>query len=282
MNRRNGELLHFLRREKMSPNTKPLWRSLAQHLLPPTIALTAAFLFWEIYVSALDIDALLAPAPTGIWQRFWADPGFFLGHGGWTLYEALLGLLLGSGVAFGLAVITAHSPLIERAVLPIAILVKVTPVVAVAPIFVLWFGLGTIMPTVIVAALISFFPVLVNSITGLRSVSPSILAFFQSLDASDWQVFLKLRFPSMLPYLFTALKIALPLAIIGAVVAEWFSGDRGLGLVILTANSNLDTKTMFAAVAVLAFFGVSLNLLLSLIERRLLHWHEAFRGDRRN
>jgi len=135
------------------------------------------------------------------------------------------------------------------------------------------------MPKIIVAALISFFPILVNGVTGFRAVNPGALEFLRSLRASPWQIFIKLRAPSALPYLFAALKVTMPLALIGAVVAEWFTGDRGLGFVIFAANYNLDTPTLFAAVAVLAIMGVTLNVLVSLTERRLLFWHEAFRTN---
>ena len=254
-------------------------RGILAYLLPPAAALALAFLFWELYVQARDINIFIVPPPSAVWQRFLDDPAFFLGEGGWTLYEAFLGLCLGSGFAIALAIVMAHSALAERTLLPIAILIKVTPIVAIAPIMVIWFGLGTIMPKIIVAALLSFFPMLVNAITGFRSVNPGALDFLRSLRASPWQIFLKLRAPSALPYLFAALKVTLPLALIGAVVAEWFSGDRGLGLVIFTANYNLDTPTLFAAVGVLAAAGVSLNVLVSLVERRLLFWHEAFRAS---
>ncbi len=257
-----------------------LW-GVASHVLPPALALALAFLFWELYVQARDIDIIIVPPPSAVWQRFLEDPTFFLGQGGWTLYEAFLGLLLGSGLALALAVFMAHSSLLERTLLPVAILVKVTPMVAIAPILVIWFGLGSIMPKIIVAALLSFFPMLVNGVTGFRAVNTGALDFLRSLRASPWQIFIKLRVPSALPYLFAALKVTLPLALIGAVVAEWFTGDRGLGFVIFAANYNLDTPTLFAAVAVLAVMGIALNVLVSLLERGLLFWHEAFRSNER-
>ena len=229
-----------------------------------------------MWTRARDISILLVPPPSRVIDRFLDRPGFFLGEGMTTLYEALLGLALGAAVALVAAVLMAHSRLAERALFPLAILVKVTPVVAVAPLLVIWFGFG-LWPKVCVAALISFFPFLVNAITGFRSVNPGAMEFVRSLQASPLQVFLKLRAPSALPYLFAALKVSLPLSLIGAVVAEWFSGDKGLGLVIFTANYQLDTPTLFAAIAVLAVIGVALNTATSLVERRVLFWHEAFR-----
>jgi NitT/TauT family transport system permease protein len=252
-------------------------KTAASYVLPPAIALAAALLFWELWTRARDISILLVPPPTRVLDRLLDRPGFFLGEGMITLYEAMLGLSMGAAVAIIAAVVMAHSRLAERALFPLAILIKVTPVVAVAPLLVIWFGFG-LWPKVCVAALISFFPFLVNSITGFRSVNPAVLEFVRSLRASPLEIFLKLRVPSALPYLFAALKVSLPLSLIGAVVAEWFSGDRGLGLVIFTANYQLDTPTLFAAICVLAVIGVTLNLTASFLERRVLFWHEAFRA----
>jgi NitT/TauT family transport system permease protein len=254
-------------------------RSLAGYVLPPALALIAAFLFWEFWVQWRDIAIIVVPPPSAVLERFLDDPDFFWREGGWTLYEATLGLLLGSSFAIALAIAMAHSRLTERALFPLAIVIKVTPIVAVAPVLVILFGFGT-TPKVVVAALLSFFPMLVNAMTGFRDVSPGALEFMRSMRASPWQLFWKLRLPSALPYLFAALKVAYPLALIGAVVAEWFTGDRGLGLVIFVANYNLDTPTLFAAIGVLALTGVSLNILLSLAERRLLFWHETIRTFR--
>jgi NitT/TauT family transport system permease protein len=173
----------------------------------------------------------------------------------------------------------AHSRLVERTLFPIAILIKVTPIVAIAPLLAIWFGFG-LAPRIVIAALISFFPILVNTIIGLRSTNPDALAFLASIHASPLEVFLKLRLPSSLPYLFAALKVSMPLALIGAVVAEWFSADEGLGLVIFASNAQLDTPTLFAAVTVLAAMGVILNLALSLAERAVLFWHESVRESR--
>jgi NitT/TauT family transport system permease protein len=212
-------------------------------------------------------------------DRLRDEPSFFVGEGLVTLYEAVLGLACGGSIAILAAVAMAHSRLVERTLFPIAILIKVTPIVAIAPLLAIWFGFG-LAPRVVIAALISFFPVLVNTITGLRSTNPDALAFLVSIHASSLEVFLKLRLPSSLPYLFAALKVSMPLALIGAVVAEWFSADEGLGLVIFASNAQLDTPTLFAAVTVLAVMGVILNLALSLLERAVLFWHESVRESR--
>jgi NitT/TauT family transport system permease protein len=157
---------------------------------------------------------------------------------------------------------------------PLAVAVKVTPMVAIAPLLVLWLGFGP-EPKVIVAALISFFPILSNALTGFRSVNPRAYEFLRSLDASPREIFLTLRVPHALPQLFSAYKVATSLSVVGAVVAEWVGADRGLGHVIILASSNLDMTTLASAVLVLAAIGIGLYLLVDRLERRFLFWHES-------
>lgn len=244
------------------------------YLIPPALLLVALAIGWEVWTRVTNTPVYIVPAPSDILTRLFGDLAFFARHGGITLVEALAGFALGSSVAFVGATVMAHSRIMERSLLPLAILVKVTPVVAVAPLFVIWFGFGS-FPKILIAALITFFPVLVNGLTGLRSVSPDTLDFFRSLNASRKEIFLKLRVPGSLPYLFAAFRISIPLSVIGAVVGEWFSGDRGLGSVIIVAHNNLDMPTLFSAIIVLAFIGISLTALTAFAEKRFLFWHES-------
>ena len=207
-------------------------------------------------------------------QRLGGDPRLFAWHGLITLSEALAGFALGTLVALIGATVMAHSRFFERTLFPIAILLKVTPIVAVAPLFVIWFGFG-LVPKVLIAALITFFPVLVNGVTGFRSVDRGAFDFMRSLNASTIQIFVALRVPSSMPYLFSAFRVSIPLAVIGAVVGEWFSGDRGLGSIIIVAHSNLDMPTLFSAIVVLSVMGIVLFALVSFIERKALFWHES-------
>lgn len=248
--------------------------SLMGRLLPPGVALGLALGLWEAGVRLGGVPVYLLPAPSTVLARLAAEPLYFLKEGAVTLLEALGGFLLGTAVALAGAVAMAHSRLLERALFPLAVLVKVTPLIAVAPLFILWFGFGP-LPKVLIASLLTFFPVLVNAILGFRSVDPLALDFLRSLDASSWEVFRHLRLPSALPYLFAGFRTTLPLAVIGAVVAEWFSGDTGLGAVIIVAYHNLDMPTLFAAVLVLAVLGVSLTGVVSWLQRRLISWHES-------
>lgn len=254
-------------------------RILAGYVLPPVLAFALLIAFWEAYVHWRDVSIFVVPAPSDIAERFFKDPGFFWEEGWWTFYEATLGLIIGTTIALLAAVAMAYSRPLERAVFPLAIAVKVTPLVAISPVLVIIFGFG-VMPKLIVATLLCFFPMLVNATIGFRDVNPAQLEFFRSINASPWQVFWKLRAPGSLPYIMSALKITYPLALTGAVVAEWFSGTRGLGYVIYAAWLNLRTAELFAAIGVLAIIGVVIYALLSIIEQRLLFWHESVRSVR--
>ena len=243
-------------------------------LLPTALSLLLVVVVWEAGIALTGTPVYLLPAPSAVAVRVSAAPGYFLGQGAVTLAEALGGFLLGTGAALTAATVMAHSRTVERALLPLAVLVKVTPIVAVAPLFVIWFGFG-VMPKVLIAALITFFPALVNGVTGLRAVDPGALDFLRSVSASRREVFLTLRVPSAMPYLFAAFRVSIPLSVIGAVVGEWFSADRGLGAVIIVAHANLDTPTLFGAIFTLAVMGIGLSLAVSALERRVLFWHES-------
>ena len=236
-------------------------------LLVPALLLVGA----EAWLRLAGVPVYLAPPPSAVAARLLSEPAFFLGHGATTLLGALAGLALGGGIALPLAALMARWPVLERTILPLAILVKVTPVVALAPLFVIWFGFGW-APIVLIVALFTFFPVLVGGVAGLRSVDAGAVAFLRSVAASPGEVFWKLRVPSALPHLFAALRIALPLALIGAVVAEWLGSDRGLGHVVGAAHTRLDLPTLAAAVVVLAAIGALLTAALAWAERRALFW----------
>jgi NitT/TauT family transport system permease protein len=278
------ELQATRQRERMQPE-KPIqerqrfqlgpWlKQTAIMVLPAIIALSAAFGAWEAWIELNNVKPYLVPAPIAVFERLYEDPWFFIEEGLKTLEGALLGFVVGAGIALVLAVIMSQARFLERSIFPVAILVKVTPIVSIAPLLTIWFGFG-LMPKVFIAALIVFFPIMVNALIGFRSVNPNALALFESLSARRFEVFWRLRLPSSLPYLFAAFRFSIPLSVIGAVVAEWFSGDRGLGNVIYVANNNLDMDTAFAGIFTLAILGVGLFLITAAIERRFLFWHES-------
>lgn len=243
---------------------------------PPLLIAALALTAWEAWIRVREVPDYLAPSPTAVAEALAADPTRFLGAGAVSLQHALGGLVLGAGGAFALGAVMAHSHRLERALYPFALMVKVTPIVAIAPLLIIWFGFGD-APKYVVAALITFFPMLVNAVTGLRSIDPAAHDYFRAMDASRWRVLVSLRLPASLPYVFAALRISVPLALIGAVVAEWMSADSGVGQLIVIAHGDFDTPALFGAVVVLAAIGVALTGAVALVERRLLFWHESVR-----
>ncbi len=248
---------------------RPLW--------PTILVLLAIVAAWEATVRGLRVAPFLLPAPSAVLARLASDPAFFAREGAYTLAEALAGLGVGGGLALAAGLLMARWRWLERALLPIAVLAKVTPVVIVAPLFVLWFGFGP-LPRVLIAALLTFFPVLVGAVSGLRAAPPAARDVFLTLNASPVEEAWLLRVPAALPQLFAALKVATTLALLGAVIAEWVGGDRGLGRAILLANANLDTTTALAGVATIGALGIALIGGLTLLERRLLFWHADSAG----
>jgi NitT/TauT family transport system permease protein len=247
-----------------------------QLLLPPLAVLTMLLLAWELLVQALRVPIYLLPPPTAVFAELFGSLSYYVDNARVTLVEALGGLAVGSVVGFALGAIMSRSPFTERFLFPLAVGVRVTPIIAIAPIFIIWFGF-TITPKVVVAALITFFPMLTNSLVGLRSVDTCSLEFMRTVRASEWEIFWKLRLPNALPYMFAALKIGVSLCLIGALVGELVGSREGLGHVIDNASINLVTPTVFSAVIALTTMGVVLTELANVLERRLLFWHESHR-----
>jgi NitT/TauT family transport system permease protein len=240
--------------------------------LPTLLLLAGLLLGWELVVRLEHVPAYLVPSPSVIAGRWLGSPGLFVAEGLVSLAEALGGLLVGGGLAFGAGLLMARLPWLERGLLPLAIVLKMTPVIVLAPLFVLWFGFGP-APRVLIAALLTFFPVLIGVVTGLRSPPPAARDVLATLDAGVLDELVLLRLPAALPHLFAAVKVSATLALLGAVIADWVGSDRGLGRVIFLANSNLDTPTTLAGVVTLAAIGIGLVGALTLLERRAIFWH---------
>ncbi|MDE2986960.1 MAG: ABC transporter permease [Chloroflexota bacterium] len=253
------------------PLAAPDVRPLLGWIVPPLIALLIAAVAIEVWVRLAEVSVWVMPRPTGVIENFFSDFGRYFNEGLKTLGVSLGGLAIGTAAATLLAAGVAHSQVLERAVLPIAIMVKVTPVVALIPLFIIWFGHGW-NPKIAIAALITYFPVLINAIAGFRDVDPRMHDYFRSVDASTWEIFRHLRLPAAVPYLFASLKISVTLSLIGAVVAEFFlSGQGGLGAVIWIEQNNLRLEQVFAAVLMLTLIGVTLSTAVVVAER-LFSW----------
>lgn len=213
----------------------------------------------------------LLPPLSDVGGELRTQPGFYVSNALVTLREALLGLLIAFVVAFGLAMAVSEFAVVRRAVMPVAVILNVTPLVAIAPALVVAFGFGP-APKLIVTALICFFPILINTSVGLRSVPKEVLHVFHTIDASRWELLRHVRIPTALPFVFASLQVVFPLSIIGAVVAELSAAGsaKGLGTTIQVASSMNHLAVVWAAVAVLALMGALLLLFVTIAQRRLL------------
>ncbi|MBI9044823.1 MAG: ABC transporter permease [Anaerolineaceae bacterium] len=229
------------------------------------------FVLWEGMTRALQVPVYILPSPGKVFQTLWQNPITYLDASMLTIGEALAGLVLGVIAGFLLASLLILSPGLEDGVMTLAILVKSTPLVAIAPLLTIWLGFG-VLPKIVITALLTFFPVLVNILSGLQKVDPALIDLYSTLNASKWEIFLRLRIPTSLSYLFAALKISAPLALIGAVVAEWTGASGGLGRIMWLAYTNLNLPFMFAAILILAFVGMVLFRILDQLEKKLVFW----------
>jgi ABC-type nitrate/sulfonate/bicarbonate transport system permease component len=244
--------------------------------LPPLVFSLLVLGAWQAYTELADISPLLLPSPWEVAQSVVDNASLFARNALVTLQEILIGFALGSAAGIALAVLLTYSRLAERAVYPWLVASQMVPIVAVAPILVVWFGF-TIVPKVIVVALVCFFPIVVNTIDGLKAVDPEMVRLMRTLGMSRPRIMRSVRVPSALPYLFSGLKVAMALSVIGAVFGEWVGASEGLGYLMLALNNQLATTELFAAVLVLSVMGIVLFFLVGLLERLVIPWHHESR-----
>lgn len=238
-----------------------------------------AMAIWETAVFLTKTPAYLMPAPSAIVRYLLGHWWSLWGAGLVTLAEALGGLLLGTAVGIVLAVLINFWQRLEQGIMSLALLIKSTPIIAIAPILTIWLGFGP-APKVIVTALLTFFPVLINTLTGFRAADPAILDLMRSLDASPQETFVHVRWPGARPFLFAALRVVAPLAMIGAVVAEWMGASSGLGRNMWLAYTNLNMSALFAAVFVLTVLSTAVYRLVVVVEGRALFWQHKDKNRR--
>ena len=239
--------------------------------LPAILAIVGCIVLWQLVVWGFSVPTFMAPSPIAVIGAFKANGGTLFANFLPTLMEAVLGFLVGNVVAVLLAVWFVYSPIAEKAFYPIAVIVKSIPIIAIAPILVLLVGNG-IAPKVIIAALICFFPTLVNMVQGLKSASPAMLDLMRVLSASGAEIFWKVRLPASLPFLFAALKIAATSSVVGAIVAEWIGSSYGLGALIIDATYNFRSPLLYATVVIAAALAVALFFAVSIVEKKVVRW----------
>ena len=237
-----------------------------------TLTLIAMLVAWEVLCRIFNIPAYLIPTPSEVALRLYEKRGLYVTHSWVTFYETAAGFLL--AVVFGIIAAAAIVviPSVRDVIMPLLLVAQIVPKVAIAPLLLIWFGYG-LVPKVLIAFLVAFFPIVVNGASGLASVQPELLELGNSLEASRWQTFWKFKIPTALPEVFSGMKIAVTLAIIGAIIGEFVGGNRGLGYLIIVANQELDTALAFASIFLLSLMGILLYGLIELAERLIIPWH---------
>jgi len=242
--------------------------------LPPIVAALGLLAAWQLGAWAFGLPIYIAPTPAQVARTLVAELPILLRNFLPTAVESLIGFLVGNTAAILVAVVFVHSKRLEAAFYPIAVFVNTIPVLAKAPILVLIFGLG-MTSKVVIAAFICFFPTLANMVRGLQSVNPQSLELMRVLSASRSEVFWKLRVPSSLPFLFSALKIASTTSVLGAIVGEWIGADLGLGALIIEATHNFRSPLLYATIFVASGWAVVFFAVVSFVERRVVTWKPA-------
>ena len=245
-----------------------LWSARVWLLLAVTVAA------WQALTALLDIPRYLLPSPAAVIGEFVETPRFVVESFLVTMFESVAGFAIAATGAFGLAVLMSRSAVVEDFFYPYLNIVRVMPIVAIVPLLIIWFGHG-MTPMIIVAALIAFFPIVVNTILGLRSVDPDLVDLMHTLNASEVQILHKIRIPNALPYVLSAFRISAPGAVIGALVGEFVGGSRGLGYLLVTAHGRIDTSAVFLMVALSVLLGLVFFGMVVAIERRVLRWHPS-------
>jgi NitT/TauT family transport system permease protein len=235
---------------------------------PPLAFGALALVIWQAAVMVGHIPEYLLPAPSAILATFDSSLAEQFGV---TFAEALSGFLIASVLAFAVATLFVRFHTLEEGLFPIAIAIKTTPIVAIAPLLVIWLGTGW-WSKIVAAILICFFPVLVNAVKGLKAADVEYRELFETLGASRSQEFRKLRVPYCLPYLFSALKISSSLAVVGAIVGEFVGATKGLGYLIIISSAHLETATLFSAIFAAALAGIAMFYAIGFAERRLIFW----------
>lgn len=253
-----------------------LWHRIANGVLLPLATFCVFVGGWEAAVRGFQISKIVLPPPSEIALAFVSElgSGDFSWHFAVTMYEILAGFVVGSvsGLALGFAI--ALSPLAERIFYPYVVAFQTVPKVAIAPIIVIWFGYG-VTSKIVITATIAFFPLLANTIMGLRSAPHDQIEMLVSYTASRWQVFRMVRLKQALPYIFVGLDVAIVLSVIGAIVGEFVGAKAGLGYLILQKNFNFDMAGTFAILIVLSVIGVGLHALVGLAQRRTVFWMDT-------
>ena len=240
--------------------------------LPALVVFVVSVVAWELAIVVFQVKEFLVPAPSKVVRQLF-NPNLSWPYHFWvTAWETVAGFVLAAVVGIALAYLIVHSRRLNQILYPYILLAQIVPKVAVAPLFFIWFGFGE-APKVLVAFLVAFFPIVIDTIVGLHAADPDMLDFMRTLRASAYKTFVKVKLPAALPHIFGGFKVAITLAIIGAVIGEFVGAESGLGYAIVRAQSHFRTDQVFAALVLLSVLGMALFLVFVLLERLAIPWY---------
>ena len=257
------------------PPATSRWRALGgwmRRRVGALLVFAALFLLWEFAVHLFGIKEYLLPPPSKVWTEFLKRYTIVMPSAWVTLQEIVAGYLLAIVVSIPLALAVAYSRFMEQAVYPVIVFLQIIPKIAIAPLFIIWFGFG-FTPKLLLVFLLSFFPIVVSSLAGFKSADRDVMDFARTTGASSCRLFFKIRLPQALPQIFTGLKVGAALAATAAVVAEFVASDKGLGYLLLQYNGNIDTPMVFATIVLLSLLGLAVYYVVEIIERLAIPWH---------
>jgi NitT/TauT family transport system permease protein len=256
-----------------------LWLA-SRAAVQPAIATVVVLAVWQTVVKVNHVSTFLVPAPSAIAQAFADDPGSLLRNLWYTVQESVYGLFAALIVGIVVGAVIAYSGIARRVLYPYLVVLHITPIVAIAPLLAIWFGLG-MTTKVVVTFLIAFFSITVGAASGLRAADPDQVMLMRSLNASEMQILWRVRLPAATVPLMAGIRVAAPATVVGAIVAEFVSPDKGLGYLILEAKNSLNTAELFLSIAACAVVGLVFFGIATAAERRLLHWHPSVREENR-
>ncbi len=237
----------------------------------PVVSFVVLLVAWEILIDVLKVPEFLVPAPSKFFARFFESRDLLWSQSLVTSYEVLLGFAAAAIISIPLALLIASVPIVERAVYPIVVFFQLIPKIAIAPLFIVWFGF-TAFPKMLLTFLLCFFPVLVDSMTGFKAIEPRLLYITRSMGASRWQTFRYIRLPAAMPYIFSGLKVSIVFASTGAIVGEFVGANEGLGYLLLRGTSYMDTPLIFAALVALSIMGLVFSYIVQGSEQLIMPW----------
>ncbi len=248
--------------------------------IPPLLLILGLLLLWQLATVVWDIESWLLPSPAEIARAGYEAQGILWPHILQTARETLWGFGLALIVGLSLGFLIDSSTILRDALYPILVISQTIPIIAIAPLLVIWFGYG-IWPKIIVVGLICFFPIVVNTADGLRSADPEMISLLRTMNASGLDTFLKVRLPGAMPMIFSGIKIAITYSVVGAILGEWVGASRGLGIFMLRATNSFRTDWVFVSIAITAILSVILFASVALLERVTLRWYYAERRQER-